>query len=78
MTEKVQDPIKGYVRCNALLPVLGAHILSDPEMPTLRVLAVTTHDGPIALRVTAEIAQAIADMLARAASEMASVMKQLS
>jgi hypothetical protein len=78
MTEKVKDAIEGYVRCDTFLPILGAHILHNPEMPTIRVLRVTTHDGVLALGVTAEVAQQMADMLARAASTLAAETKRLS
>jgi hypothetical protein len=52
---------------------LGVQILQAPEMPTWRVLVLLTEDGTLVLGVTAESAQGIADMLAKAASEMRSM-----
>jgi hypothetical protein len=63
-------PRSGYVRCETLIPILGVQILPIPEMPTRRVLALLTEDGPLALGVTAESAQEIADLLSKAAMEM--------
>jgi len=63
-------PMEGYVRCETLMPILGMQILPIPENPTRRALALLTEDGPLALGVTAESAQELADALAMAASEM--------
>jgi hypothetical protein len=62
--------IEGYVRCETLMPILAAQIAPIPQMPTRRALALPTEDGPLALGVTAESAQEMADLLAKAASEM--------
>jgi hypothetical protein len=67
---KLKAPRDGYVRCEALLPALACFIFSNPNMPTLRVMGLLTEDGPLSLGVTAESAQAIADLLAKAAAEM--------
>jgi hypothetical protein len=62
--------VDGYVRCETLLPILGVQILPIPETPTRLVLALLTEDGSLALGVTAESAQEISDLLAKAASKM--------
>jgi hypothetical protein len=67
---KAKDRIEGYVRCETLMPILGVQILPIPEMPTRRVLALLTEDGSLALGVTAESAQELSDLLAKAATEM--------
>ena len=67
---RVKSPRDGYVRCETLMPVLAVSIEPIPEMPTRRVLGLMTDDGPLALGVTAESAQLIADFLAHAASDM--------
>jgi hypothetical protein len=58
------------VRAETLMPILGEQILSIPNQPTRRALALLTEDGSLALGVTAESAQAIADTLSAAAEEM--------
>jgi hypothetical protein len=70
MDAKARVPIEGYVRCETLMPILGVQILPIPGMPTRRVLGLLTEDGSLALGVTAESAQELADLLAKAASEM--------
>jgi hypothetical protein len=67
---ETRDPLDGYVRCETLIPILGCQILPIPEMPTRRALALLTEDGSLALGVTAESAQEISDLLAKAAMEM--------
>jgi hypothetical protein len=67
---QAKDQIEGYVRCETLIPILGAQILPIPQMPTRRALALLTEDGALALGVTAESAQEIADLLVKAAAEM--------
>jgi hypothetical protein len=67
---KVKDQIEGYVRCETLIPILGVQIRPIPEMPTRRALALLTEDGSLALGVTAESAQELSDLLAKAAAEM--------
>jgi hypothetical protein len=67
---KAKDAIEGYVRCETLMPVLGCQILPIPGMPTRRALGLLTEDGALALGVTAESAQELSDLLAKAASEM--------
>jgi hypothetical protein len=67
---QAKDQIEGYVRCETLIPILGAQILPIPRMPTRRVLALLTEDGALALGLTAESAQEIADLLMKAAAEM--------
>ena len=69
----MKPPMDGYVRCEALMPILGVQILPIQEMPTRRVLAILTEDGSLALGVTAESAQEISDLLAKAAKEMRAV-----
>jgi hypothetical protein len=63
-------PIEGYVRCETLMPILAIQILPVPENPTRRVLAILTEDGGLALGVTAESAEEIAEKLRKAAMEM--------
>lgn len=65
-----KHPKDGYVRCETLIPILGSQILPIPGMPTRRALAVLTEDGSLALGVTAESAQELSDLLAKAATEM--------
>jgi hypothetical protein len=69
---RVKSPRDGYVRCETetLMPVLGSQIVPIPDMPTRRAFCLLTDDGPLALGVTAESAQLIADFLAQAASNM--------
>jgi hypothetical protein len=67
-----KNQIEGYIRGETLIPILGAQIVPIPENPTRRVLALLTEDGSLALGVTAESAQEIADLLAKAASQMRS------
>jgi hypothetical protein len=67
---RVRSPRDGYVRCETLMPVIGCQIAPIPEMPTRRAFCVLTDDGALALGVTAESAQLIADFLAAAASDM--------
>jgi hypothetical protein len=67
---KVKDQIEGYVRCETLIPILGVQIRPIPEMPTRRALALLTEDGSLALGVTAESAQELSELLAKAAAEM--------
>jgi len=67
---KVKNQIEDYVRCETLMPILGMQILPIPEMPTRRALALLTEDGSLALGVTAESAQELSDLLAKAAAEM--------
>ena len=67
---QAKDPIEGYVRCETLMPILGVQVLPITGMPTRKVLALLTEDGPLTLGVTAESAQDIARLLEKAASEM--------
>jgi hypothetical protein len=67
---RVKAPRDGYVRCETLIPVLAISLAPIPDMPTRRAFGVLTEDGPLALGVTAESAQFIADVLAHAAAEM--------
>jgi hypothetical protein len=67
---RVKSPRDGYVRCETLMPVLALSIAPIPDMPTRRALGLLTEDGPLALGVTAESAQIIADFLAQAAADM--------
>jgi hypothetical protein len=67
---RVKPARDGYVRCETLLPILAEQIAPIPDMPTRRAFCVMTEDGPLALGVTAEAAQSIADLLAQAASDM--------
>ena len=67
---KAKPQMPGYVRAETLMPVLGVQILGVPNQPTRRALALLTEDGALALGVTAESAQAIADTLSAAAEEM--------
>jgi hypothetical protein len=67
---KPKPQMLGYVRAETLMPILGVQMLGIPNQPTRRVLALLTEDGSLALGVTAESAQAIADMLSVAAEEM--------
>jgi hypothetical protein len=67
---KAKDQIEGYVRSETLMPILGMQIVPIPEMPTRRALALLTEDGSLALGVTAESAQELSDLLAKAAAEM--------
>ena len=64
------EPIEGYVRCETLMPILAAQIMPVPGMPTRRVLALLTEDGPLALGVDAASAAEIARLLGEAASQM--------
>ena len=67
---QLKAPRDGYVRCETLMPLLGCFILQNPDMPTRRAMALLTEDGPLALGVTAESAQWIADVLAKAAADI--------
>jgi hypothetical protein len=67
---KPKSQMPGYVRAETLMPILGVQMLDIPNQPTRRVLALLTEDGSLALGVTAESAQAIADTLSAAAEEM--------
>jgi hypothetical protein len=70
MQFKIQIPRNGYVRCATEMPILAVQLVPIPDMPTRGVLGLLTEDGPLALGVTADIAQEIADLLSRAASVM--------
>jgi len=61
---------QGYVRCEMLIPILGSQILPIPESPSRRVLALLTEDGSLALGITAEAAQEMAEQLTKAAADM--------
>jgi hypothetical protein len=52
------------------MDLLGCFIVRIPDMPTERALGLLTEDGPLALGVTAEGAQRIAGILAKAAADM--------
>lgn len=67
---KAKLPRPGYVRCETLMPILACQILPIPETPTRRALGLLTEDGSLALGVTAESAQELSDLLAKAATEM--------
>jgi hypothetical protein len=69
MTE-AKTKMSGYVRAETLMPILAVQMLSIPGQPTRRALALLTEDGNLALGVTAESAQAIADLLTNSAKEM--------
>jgi len=68
---QLKSPQDGYVRCEALMPVLSCQMVPIPEMPTRRVLGLLTEDGALALGVSAESAQLIADFLGRSRSRHA-------
>ena len=68
--EEAQTQIAWLCASRDADPVFGEQILSIPDQPTRRVLALLTEDGSLALGVTAESAQAIADTLSAAAEEM--------
>jgi hypothetical protein len=53
-----------------LMPVLGCQVAAIPGNPTRRALCLLTEDGALALGVTAESAQELADRLLKAAAEM--------
>lgn len=63
----------GYIRDQTLLPILACQIVPIPGSPQRRVLGIQTADGDLALGVDAESAQTLAELLARAASEMRQV-----
>jgi hypothetical protein len=67
---EVKAKMSGYVRAETLIPILAVQMLSIPGQPTRRALALLTEDGNLALGVTAESAQSIADLLSDAAREM--------
>jgi hypothetical protein len=67
---RVKSPRDGYVRCETLMPVIAVSMAPIPDMPTRRALGLMTDDGVLALGVTAESAQFIADFLAATASYM--------
>jgi hypothetical protein len=67
---QAKEQLEGYVRCETLIPILASQIAPIPEMPTRRALCLLTEDGSLALGVTSESAQEIADLLSRAAEEM--------
>jgi hypothetical protein len=67
---KLKPPRNGYVRCETLFPALACFIFSNPAMPTCCAMGLLTDDGLLSLGVTAESAQAIADMLTEAAAQM--------
>jgi hypothetical protein len=68
MAVRQQQP--GYVRCEMLMPVLASKIMPISESPSRRVLALLTEDGSLALGITAEAAQEMADQLTKAAADM--------
>jgi hypothetical protein len=70
---RVKSPRDGYVRCETLMPVIAVSIAPIIDMPTRRALGLMTDDGVLALGVTAESAQLIADFLAQGAAEMRKV-----
>jgi hypothetical protein len=55
----------GYVRCKMAFPIRGYQLLAHPHAPTLRVLAIETDDGPVALALNKEIAETIGQALLR-------------
>ena len=67
---RVKSPRDGYVRCETLMPVIAVSIAPIPDNPTRRALGLMTDDGVLALGVTAESAQSIAEFLMQAASDM--------
>jgi hypothetical protein len=70
MQLKIKTPRNGYVRCATEMPILAVQLVPIPDNPTRGVLGLLTEDGPLALGVTADSAQEIADLLGRAASVM--------
>ena len=65
-----KPPIEGYVRCEALIPILGCQVMLVAGYPTRRALGLLTEEGALVLSVTAESAQELADQLSKAAAEM--------
>jgi hypothetical protein len=70
---ETKKAIAGYVRCETLLPIRACQIAPIPGMPQRRVLGLQTADGDLALGVDAESAQALCELLAKAAAEMRKV-----
>jgi hypothetical protein len=60
----------GYVRCELAFPIRGYQLLEHPDAPALRVLAMATDDGPVALLMNKEIAETIGQALLRVAKQM--------
>jgi hypothetical protein len=60
----------GYVRCEMAFPVRSYQLLEHPDSPALRVLAIQTEDGPVALLMNKEIAETIGHALLGIAKRM--------
>ena len=60
----------GYVRCELAFPIRGYQLLEHPDAPALRVLAIETDDGPVALLMNKEIAETVGQALLRIAEQM--------
>ena len=67
---KLRKQRPGYVRTEALFPIEGFQILAHPDSPTLRVLALLTQDGSLALAMNKEIARTVGEALLRVADQM--------
>ncbi len=64
------DAKPGYVRCELAFPIRGYQVLKHPDSPALRVLAINTEDGPVALLMNKEIAETIGHALLRVAKQV--------
>jgi hypothetical protein len=60
----------GYVRCELAFPIRGYQLLEHPDAPAVRVLAIETDDGPVALLMNKEIAETVGQALLRIAEQM--------
>src|SRR5262249_15711990 len=60
----------GYVRCELAFPIRSYHLLEHPDAPALRVLAIGTDDGPVALLMNKEIGETVGQALLRIAEQM--------
>ena len=65
-----KKPLDGYVRCETLMRILACRIAHIPGSPTRRALGLMTEDGALALGITAESAQELSELLAKAATDM--------
>ena len=60
----------GYVRCELAFPIRSYQLLEHPDAPALRVLAIGTDDGPVALLMNKEIVETVGHALLRIAGKM--------
>ena len=60
----------GYVRCELAFSTRSYQLLQHPDAPALRVLAIGTDDGPVALLMNKEIAETVGQALLRIADQM--------